>query len=97
MRKGVSKTLHGMKPESKLLQYGMKLAHFPEKLVIAAATGDPPLLLHEQEKAPSGMLEAEESDVPDAHGETAQKEDAPHAAEKDGAPVRAAAPSAAAA
>lgn len=79
-----------MKSESKLLQYGRKLAHFPEKLVIAAATGDPPLLLHEQEKAPSSMPEAEESDVPSAHGKAARKEDTPYAAEEDGASVRAA-------
>ncbi len=79
-----------MKPESKLLQYGRKLARFPEKLVIAAATGEPPLLLHEQEKAPSATLTAEEADVPSAHGKAARKEDTPYAAEEDGAPVRAA-------
>lgn len=79
-----------MKPESKLLQYGRKLARFPEKLVIAAATGDPPLLLHEQEESAPATLTAEEADVPRAHGEAARKEDTPHAAEEDGAPVRAA-------
>ena len=79
-----------MKPESKLLQYGRKLARFPEKLVIAAATGDPPLLLHEQEESAPATLTAEEADVPRAHGEAARKEDTPYAAEEDGAPVRAA-------
>ncbi|AEC01176.1 hypothetical protein [Selenomonas sputigena] len=79
-----------MKPESKLLQYGRKLARFPEKLVIAAATGDPPLLLHEQEESAPATLTAEEADVPKAHGKAARKEDTPHAAEEDGAPVRAA-------
>ena len=83
-----------LNPQSKIVSYAMKLAHFPEKLVIAAATGAPPLLLHEQEKVPPSMLEAEESDVPDAHGETVRKKGAPHAAEKDGAPVRVAALSA---
>ena len=79
-----------MKPESKIISYAMKLARFPEKLVIAAATGDPPLLLHEQEESAPATLTAEEADVPRAHGEAARKEDTPHAAEEDGAPVRAA-------
>ena len=74
-----------MKPESKLLQYGRKLARFPEKLVIAAATGDPPLLLHEQEESAPATLTAEEADVPKAHGEAARKEDAARAAEEEDA------------
>lgn len=74
-----------LKPQSKIVSYAMKLAHFPEKLVIAAATGDPPLLLHEQEKAPSATLTAEEADVPRAHGEAARKEDAARAAEEEDA------------
>lgn len=80
-----------LKPESKLLKYGMKLARFPEKLVIAAATGDPPLLLHEQGEAADETPAAEEADVP--HDVSDGKEAA--RAEKENAAACAAAPAAA--
>ena len=80
-----------LKPESKLLKYGMKLARFPEKLVIAAATGDPPLLLHEQGEAADETPAAEEADVP--HDGSDGKEAA--RAEKENAAACAAAPAAA--
>lgn len=75
-----------LKPQSKIISYAMNLTRLPEKLVVAATMGEPPLLLHEQEESTPATLTAEEADVPKAHGEAARKEDTPHAAEEDGAP-----------
>lgn len=83
-----------LKPQSKIISYAMNLTRLPEKLVVAATMGEPPLLLHEQEESTPATLTAEEADVPKAHGEATRKEDTPHAAEEDGAPVRAASPAA---